>query len=88
MKEKGKPKLKEEILQRIKVKTSKINRYQERVSQFQQKRFFRNNEGRFYKQINGSEEGEEIVILDALEAKTFWTDIWGKRWNIIRMQLD
>ena len=48
MKEKGKPKVKEEILQRIKAKTGKVNRYQERVSQFQQNRFFRNNKGQFY----------------------------------------
>ena len=48
------------------------------MSQFQQNRFFRNNEGRFYKQIDGNEEGEEIVIPDAQEAKTFWTDIWGQ----------
>ena len=49
------------------------------MSQFQQNRFFRSNEGRFYyKQIDGSEEREEIVIPDAQEAKTFWTDIWGK----------
>ena len=87
LKEKGKPKVKEEILQRITAKTAKINRYQQRVSQFQQNRFFRNNEGQFYKQIDGSEEGEEIVILDAQEAKTFWTDIWAKKWNIIMMQL-
>ena len=78
LKEKGKPKVKEEILQRIKAKTAKINRYQQRVSQFQQNRFFGNNEGRFYKQIDGSEEGEEIVIPDSQEAKTFWTDIWGQ----------
>ena len=87
LKEKGKPKVKEEILQRITAKPAKINRYQQRVSQFQQNRFFRNNEGQFYKQIDGSEEGEEIVILDAQEAKTFWTDIWAKKWNIIMMQL-
>ena len=78
LKEKGKPKVKEEILQRIKAKTPKINRYQQRVSQFQQNKLFRNNEGRFYKQIDGSEEGDELVIPDAQEAKTFWTDIWGQ----------
>ena len=48
------------------------------VSQFQQNRFFRNNEGLFYKQIDGSEEGEEIAIPDSQEAKTFWTNIWGQ----------
>ena len=78
LKEKEKPKVKGEILQRINVKTGKINRYHQRVSQFQENRFFRNNEGRFYKQIDGSEEDEEIVVLHAQEAKTFWTDIWGQ----------
>ena len=37
------------------------------------------NEGRFYKQIDESQEGEEIEIPDAQEAKTFWTDIWGQQ---------
>ena len=78
LKEKGKPKVKEKTLQRIKAKTATIIRQQQRVSQFQQNRFFRNNGGRFYKQIDGSEEGEEIVIPDEQEAKTFWTDIWGQ----------
>ena len=77
----------ERILQRITEKTPKINRYQERVSQFQQNMFFRDNEGRFYKEIDRSEEGEEIVIPDAQEAKTFWTDIGVNKWNLIRMQL-
>ena len=78
MKEKKNPKVKEEILQRIKAKTAKINRYQQRVSHFQQNRFFRNNEGQFYKQTDGSEEREKIVIPYSQEAKTFWTDIWDQ----------
>ena len=86
-KEKGKAKVKDEILQRIKAKIPKINRHQQRVSQFSRNRFFRNNEGRFYKQIDWSEEAKGIVIPDAQEAKACWTDIWAKRWNIIRMQL-
>ena len=87
MKEKGKLKVKEEILQSTKAKTAKINRYQQRVSQFQQNRFFRNNEDRFYKQIDGSGEGEEIVIPDAQEAKPFWTNIWGQEVEHSKMQL-
>ena len=79
LKEKGKLKVKEGTLQRIKAKTAKINNYQQRVSRFQLDRFFRNNEGRIYKQIDGSKEGEEIVIPGAQEAKTFWTDIWGQK---------
>ena len=45
LEDKGTPKVKEEILRRIKVKIDKINRYQQKLSQFQQNRFFRNNEG-------------------------------------------
>ena len=74
LKEKGKPTVKQ-ILQITKVKTAKVNRYQQRMSQFQRNRFFRNNVGRFYKQIDGSEEGEEIAMPNAQEAKTFWADI-------------
>ena len=62
-------------MQRITAKTPTINRYQERVSQFQQNMFFRDNEGQFYKEIDRSEEREDTVISDAQEAKTFWTDI-------------
>ena len=35
------------------------------MTQFQQNRYFRNNEGQFYKQRDESEEGEQIVIPDA-----------------------
>ena len=48
------------------------------MSQFKQNRLFRNNEGWFYNQIDGSEEGEEIVKSDAQEGKIFWTDIWSQ----------
>ena len=58
-----------ETLQNVKAKTAKINSYQQRVSQFQQGKFLKNNEGRFYKQIDGKEEGEELVIPDAQEKK-------------------
>ena len=78
LKEKGTSKVKEQILQRIKVRIDNINRYQQRLNQLQQNRFFRNNEGRFYKQIDGSEEREEMIIPDVQEAKIFWTVIWGQ----------
>ena len=41
------------------------------MRQFQHNRFFGNNEGRFYRQMNESETGEEIAIPDAQEAETF-----------------
>ena len=49
------------------------------MCQFQENRSFRNIQGRIYKKIDGSEEGEEIVISDAQETKIFWTDIWGQK---------
>ena len=76
LKDKEKPEVKKEILQRIKAKTAEINRYQQRVFKFKQNRVFRNNWGWFYKQIDGREEGEKVAIPDAKETKTFWTDIW------------
>ena len=83
LKEREKPKVKEEILQGFKAKTGKINRCQQTVTQFQQNSFFRDNEDQFRSQIDGREEGEEIVIPDAQEAKTFWTEIFGtKKWII------
>ena len=78
LKEKGTPKVKEQILQRIKVRIDNINRYQQRLNQLQQNRFFRNNEGRFYKQIDRSEEREEMIIPDVQEAQIFWAVIWGQ----------
>ena len=70
-KEKEKQKVKEVILQRTKAKAATTNRYQQRVTQFQENRFSRTNEGQFYTQIDQSEEAEEIVIPDAQETKTF-----------------
>ena len=64
-------------MERIKAKSSKVNRYQQRVSQFQQNRFCTNNEDRFYKQIDGSAEEEKNAIPCAQEAKAFWKEFWG-----------
>ena len=42
----------EEIRQRIKAKTGKLNRYNKRINQYQQNKTLRNNEGMFYKKLN------------------------------------
>ena len=60
------------------MKTATTNKYQQRVTRFQQNRFSRTYEGQFYKQIDESEQAEEIAIPHAQEAKTVWTDIWGQ----------
>ena len=89
LKEEGKPKVKEEILQRITLKKAKINnRCQQRVSQFRQNKFFRNNEGRFYfKQIDRSELGQRWQYLMHKKQKHFGQIFGTKKPNIIRMQL-
>ena len=70
--------VKEEIRQKIKAKTGKITRYQQRVSQYKQNRLFRNNERRFYQQLNNESEHLENEVPDAETARNFWSDIWSR----------
>ena len=80
IKQKGLHVAKGEIRQRIKAKTAKISRYQHRINQYQQNRMFRNNESRFYKQLNiDTDRTNENVIPDADESRKFWSDIWGNK---------
>ena len=68
----------EEIRQRIIAKEQKIKRYQNRINQFQQNRSFKNNQGRFYKNLNNDGQYEKSEVPDAEEAKKFWQGIWGE----------
>ena len=79
IKQKGLQIVKEEIRQRIKAKTAKISRYQQRINQYQQNMMFKNNESRFYQKLNNDDgQNNENAIPDADESKRFWSDIWGK----------
>ena len=60
----------EEIKQRIIAKKEKVKRYQNRINQFHQNRTFQNNQGKFYKNLNG--ETQQSDVPDADEAKEFW----------------
>ena len=42
----------EEIKERIKIKNSKTKRYQSSINQYQQNRIFKNNQGKFYRELN------------------------------------
>ena len=42
----------EEIKERIKTNNSKTKRYQSRINQYQQNRIFKNNQGKFYRELN------------------------------------
>ena len=65
----------EELKQRIKAKTAKINKYEERNKQFLQNRLFQTNQKRLFEIIEGIERNSDITP-DAEESKTFWGDIW------------
>ena len=79
IKQKGLQIVIEEIRQKIKAKTAKISRYQQRINQYQHNRMFKNNESRFYQKLNNDEgQNNENAIPDADESKRFWSDIWGK----------
>ena len=77
--QKGLQIVKEEIRQRIKAKIAMISRYQQRINQYQQNRMFKNNESRFYQQLNNEDEqNKDNAIPDADESKQFWSEIWDK----------
>ena len=77
--QKGLQIVKEEIRQRINAKIAKISRYQQRINQYQQNRMFKNNESRFYQQLNNEDEqNKDNAISDVDESKQFWSEIWGK----------
>ena len=86
MRRRGPQVAKEEIHQKIKAKTGKITRYQQRISQYQQNRLFRNNEGRFYQQLNNEKEHFENEVPDAETARNFGQIFGAKRSNMMRRQ--
>ena len=45
----------EEIQERIKEKNNKIKRCQSRINQYQQNRTFKNNQGKFYRELTVEE---------------------------------
>ena len=49
----------EELKQRITAKATKVKRYDNRIKQFQDHRNFQTNQGRFFKNLEGKEEGTE-----------------------------
>ena len=65
----------EELKQRLLAKKAKINRYQNRITQFRQNRLFHTSEKKFYEEMNGGRKGDGIVP-DAEESKQFWGGIW------------
>ena len=80
MKERGLPVTREEIKEIIKAKNIKIKRYQNRINQYQQNRTFKNNQGKFYRELNSRERNYKTTELpDKKETQEFWGNIWGER---------
>ena len=62
----------EEIQERIKAKNNKIKRYQSRINQYQQNRTFKNNQGKFYRELNsGGKNYETTEVPDKKAAHEF-----------------
>ena len=77
IKQKGIATVKEEISQRIKATVGKIKRYSNRINQYQQNRTFRNNQGKFYQDLNRGGKHVQKGVPDLEAAKKFWEGIWG-----------
>ena len=68
----------EEFRQRFKSKRGKLNRYNNRVNQYQQNRTSKNNEGMFHKILNGNSNNENTNSTSYQnESREFWKKICG-----------
>ena len=54
MKQRELPVTREEIKEKIKAKNNKIKRYQSRINQYQQNHSFKNNSGKFYRELSSA----------------------------------
>ena len=80
MKRGGLPETREDIKEIIKAKNNKIKRPQSRISQYQQNCTFKNNQGKFYRELNsGGRNYERTEVPNKKEAQKFWGSIWGER---------
>ena len=80
MKPRGLPVTREEIKERNKAKNNKIKRYQSRIDQHQQNRNFKNNQGKFYRELNsGGRNYEKAEVPDKKEVQEFLGSVWGER---------
>ena len=67
----------EEQEQRITAKASKVKRYDNNIKQFQDKKNFETNQGRFSKNLEVKEE--RTKPLNAEDATAFWKRIWSTK---------
>ena len=65
----------EDLKQRIKAKSHKIQRYMNRNKGYQQNKLFQTNQKRLYSQLKG--EDHHQVNPEAEESRTLWKGLWG-----------
>ena len=70
--------VKEELIQKLKAKSGKIKRYDQRIKQYHQNRQFRNNGSGFYSRLNSENVHVTSEIPGKKEAKEFWSNLWSK----------
>ena len=66
-----------ELKQRITEKGTKVERYDNRIKQFQDNRNFQTNQGRFFKNLKGKKQRTKPP--NAEDVTTFWKRIWSKK---------
>ena len=80
MKRRGLPVTREKLKDRISAKNNKIKRYQSRINHYQQNCTFKNNQGKFYKELNnGGKNYETAEVPDKKKPQKFWGSIWEER---------
>ena len=68
----------EEIRKRIKSKREKLNRYNNRLNQYEQNGTFRNNVRMFYKKLNGDSNNDNTNPTPGEnESSKFWKKMWS-----------
>ena len=72
----------EELKQSVVAKAAMIKRYEARNEHQRQNRVFEVEEGRLYQELDGKDRNE-ILILAADEARSFWSSIWEILYNTI-----
>ena len=68
----------EELRQKLLVKSAKLKRCEQRITQYRQNRLFETDQEKVYEELNGGFNGES-VMPDAEESTSFWNGIW--EWN-------
>ena len=65
-----------EIKERIKAKKNKTQRCQSRINQYQQNHTFKNNQGKFYRDLKREGRNYEMAdVPDKKEAQELWKDV-------------